>query len=221
MTEPTSGHCAVYREGLDDGRLLSPSYERNCPPIIEALTPRLDGRTGTALEIGSGTGQHVCAFAEAFPALDWLPSDPDARHRESIRLWRDHLGVRLAEPLALDAAEDWAALPGIAAHCPLALVYSMNVIHIAPFAVAEGIVAGAGKALAPGGLLIFYGPFREGGEHTGEGNRIFDERLRADNPDWGVRDVEEISALGHRAGLDPAALIEMPANNRLLIFTRR
>jgi hypothetical protein len=96
----------------------------------------------------------------------------------------------------------------------------MNVIHIAPFAVAEGIVRGAGRALAPEGLLVFYGPFRENGAHTGDGNRRFDEGLRAENPAWGLRDVDEISDMARAAGLEPAALIAMPANNRLVIFRR-
>jgi len=84
----------------------------------------------------------------------------------------------------------------------------------------RGIVAGAGKALARGGILIFYGPFKVGGEHIGAGNATFDAGLRAENPDWGLRDTDEIAALGAKAGLEFAALQAMPANNRLLVLRR-
>ncbi len=220
--EPTSGHSARFRPGevpaADDGRLFSAVYERNAPPLIAALEPWLKDRRGRALEIGSGTGQHVVAFARAFPALHWVPSDPDPVHRASIDAWRRHARAPTAPARALDAARDWAR--EVADLAPLQLVISLNVIHIAPFAVTEGIVAGAARVLAPGGLLAFYGPFVEGGRHTGAGNARFDARLRADNPEWGLRDVDEIRALAARAGLEFGTLTAMPANNRLLLFVR-
>ena len=114
--------------------------------------------------------------------------------------------------LDIDAATDWARAPEVAAVGPLTAVVAMNVIHIAPIAVAEGIVRGAGQALAPQGLLVFYGPFRENGVHSGEGNRRFDEGLRAENPAWGVRDLAEVADMAKAAGLSPAAMIAMPAN---------
>ncbi len=97
----------------------------------------------------------------------------------------------------------------------------MNVIHITPWDVAEGIVAGAGRALAPGGHLVLYGPFRRGGAHTADSNAHFDAALRAENPDWGVRDVDEVAALADAAGLGPPRITEMPANNLLVAFPRR
>ena len=198
--------------------MYSAVFERNAPPIIDALAPRLAGREGRALEIGSGTGQHVIAFSRAFPDLRWTPSDPDPLHRQSIDAWRAHEGAATARALALDAAGDWAG--AVAPIAPLELVISLNVIHIAPIAVARGIVNGAGTVLAPGGLLAFYGPFREGGRHTGEGNALFDSRLRADNPEWGLRDVDEITEMAAEAGLARRDLISMPANNRLLLFEK-
>jgi len=201
--------------GHPDGRLVAPAAARNCQPIVAALQPLLAGRTGLALEIGSGTGQHAAALAHALPALDWQPSDPHDEHLASIRAWAAHAGhANLRPPLRLDAAGPWPDLG------PLAAVLSANVIHIAPWAVAEGIVAGAGRALAPDGLLTFYGPFKQAGSHTGEGNRRFDASLRAQNPGWGIRDIDDLAALGAGHGLALADLIVMPANNRLAVFRR-
>jgi len=123
-------------------------------------------------------------------------------------------------PLDLDAASRWASDAAVQGLGPLTAVLSMNVIHIAPFAVARGIVTGAAATLEPDGLLIFYGPFKEHGEHTGPGNAAFDAGLRAENPDWGLRDIAELAELANPAGLVQAALIKMPANNRLLIFQK-
>ena len=224
MATPTSTHIARYHAGnspaTDDGRLFSHVFDRNGPPIIAALTPFLAARSGTVLEIGSGTGQHAGACALAFPDLTWQPSDPDADHRTSIVAWAAHLRLPAPSPLALDAADDWAASPPVAALGPLTAVVSMNVIHIAPFAVARGIVAGAGKTLATGGVLIFYGPFKVAGAHIGDGNAAFDTGLRAENPDWGIRDTTEIEALARATGLEFAALRAMPANNRLLVLRK-
>lgn len=201
-----------------DGRLYTKTYERNVKPVIDGLSTFLGDVSGHALEIGSGTGQHIIAYADAFPALIWTPSEPDAIHRQSINAWRAHHNAPTKPAAEIDASSDWAA--SVAHLSPLRFILSMNVIHIAPFAVARGIVAGAGNALAAGGHLAFYGPFRESGRHTGEGNATFDARLRTDNPDWGVRDVDEIADIAEDCGLQRADLIEMPANNRLLVFRR-
>ncbi|WP_102109227.1 DUF938 domain-containing protein [Oceaniglobus roseus] len=221
---PTSGHTARYSpanvESAPDGRLFSRVVARNSPPVIAALAPWLASASGTALEIGSGTGQHAANFALAIPRLAWQASDPDAGHRASAAAWAAHLGLSLPAPLDLDAAADWAAAPEVTALGPLAAVIAMNVIHIAPVAVLHGILAGAGKALAPGGLLILYGPMTEPGVQTGPGNAAFDANLRAENADWGLRDTAEIREKAAPHGLDFAALIAMPANNRLLILRR-
>lgn len=224
MAKPTSTHIAAYNAGnapaAPDGRLFSHVFDRNGPPIVAALTPYLAARGGTVLEIGSGTGQHAGACALAFPELTWQASDREPDHRASIVAWAAHLRLTAPPPLALDAATDWAARPDVAALGPLSAVVSMNVIHIAPYAVAEGIVAGAARVLAPGGLLIFYGPFMVNGAHIGEGNAAFDAGLRADNPEWGLRDTARIESLAVQTGLKFAALHAMPANNRLFVLRK-
>jgi hypothetical protein len=205
------------REGAPDGRLFSPVYERNAPPLIATLAPWLAARSGRALEIGSGSGQHIGAFELAFPQLHWQPSDPAPENRRSIAAWRVHLRLPERPALAIDAAQDWAAT----FEREHTLILSMNVVHIAPIAVLHGLLAGAEHALAAGGLLVLYGPFTEGGQHTGDGNAAFDARLRAEDPSWGIRDADEIVARAAEHGLVAAARQIMPANNRLLVFERR
>ncbi len=197
------------------GRLSSPSAERNRAPIVEAVAPLLAGASGIVLEIGSGTGQHAVALAAAFRGLDWQPSDPFDENLDSIRAWAADADLpNLRAPIWLDAAESWPALG------PLAGVVAINVIHIAPWAVAQGMVRGAAAALAPGAPLVVYGPFKEGGRHTGDGNARFDAMLRAEDPAWGVRDLDDLSALAARAGLSGPEVAPMPANNRLVSYRR-
>jgi SAM-dependent methyltransferase len=209
-----------------DGRLFSPSFPNNGPPIRAALHPWLDGpcrdgRGGTVLEIGSGTGEHIAHLALEFPGLTWVPSDIYPAHHASISAWGAHLkAANLAQPIHLDGAADWAASDAVQALGPLTAVFCCNVLHIAPWSVAEGVVRGAARKLAPGGVLILYGAFREGGRHTGEGNVAFDAILRDADPEWGVRDLDEVAELAARAGLGPAQVTRLPANNLLVVFAR-
>jgi SAM-dependent methyltransferase len=204
-----------------DGRLRSPSFDRNFVPIRDALRPYLRAAAGTVLEIGSGTGQHIAHWAGEFPRFKWVPSDINPQHHASIAAWGAVLGcANLAAPLFLDAGADWPDDPSVRALGDLTAVLCCNVIHIAPWTVARGIVGGAARVLAPGGVLILYGPFREGGEHTGAGNAGFDARLQAENPDWGVRDLDEVAALAAAAGFGPAQVTRMPSNNLMVAFVR-
>jgi SAM-dependent methyltransferase len=204
-----------------DGRLCSPSFERNFEPILAALAARLGNAPGTVLEIGAGTGQHAAHLAAALPAIRWVPSDPDPGHRASIAAWARALApANLAPPLALDATTAWWESEAVEALGPLRAIYAQNVLHIAPWPVAEGIARGAARTLGPGGALVFYGPFAEGGRHTGEGNARFDAALRAENADWGVRDIDDVERLARAAGLGPAEVTVMPSNNRILAFAK-
>ena len=199
--------------GHADGRLVAPSAERNTRPIVEALAPVLIGRHGLMLEVGAGTGQHSVALAAAYPRLDWLATDAFGAHLESIGAWIAHAGLpNLRDPIWLDAAEDWPDMR------PLAGVFSANVIHIAPWVVTRGIFRGAEAAHA--GVVIFYGPFIEGGRHTGEGNTVFDALLRREDPAWGLRDIDDLSDVAADHGYGPAEVIAMPSNNRLVVFER-
>lgn len=216
MTDTPQPRCAPgLTSGHDDGRLLAPAAQRNEQPIIDALSPMLAGRSGLMLEIGSGTGQHATAWARAFPNLDWQPSDPFDSHLDSCRAWMAHAGLpNLRAPVWLDAAEPWLDLG------PLAGVISVNVVHISPWVVTKGIIQGASDAVQPGGLVIFYGPFKEDGQHTGDGNARFDESLRAQDPAWGIRDIGDVVELAHGSRLGGPDVTVMPANNRLLTFRK-
>jgi SAM-dependent methyltransferase len=201
----------------------APAATRNSPAIVAALEPLLRDRQGDVLEIGSGTGQHAVALATALPTLQWWPTDPDPAQLASIEAWRADAAVgNIAAPLALDAAaEPWPlGSPGWPATGLLA-IYSANVVHITPRAVMRGLFAGAGRQLRAGGLLLLYGPFRWSGAHRAESNAAFDAELRRRDPEWGVRDVDELDALAAAAGLARHDTIPMPANNHVLVYERR
>ena len=198
---------------MSDGpRLTAPSAARNRDPILQALRPHLPA-SGTVLEVASGTGEHVAYFAAALPGLRWQPTDPAAERRGSIDAWTAGL-PNVLPALALDAT---------AAVWPVARMDAMlciNMIHIAPWAAAEGLISGAARVLAPGGLLALYGPYRRGDQPMEPGNAAFDADLRGRDPAWGLRRVEDLAALAASAGFGPPAIDDMPANNLLLRFRR-
>ena len=198
-----------------DARLQAPATRRNREPIAEALAGWLpDG--GRLLELASGTGEHAVYLAARFPALIWQPSDPEPAHRRSIEAYRRIEGTEnLRAPLDIDVTRsDWPLRAAVDA------MFCCNMIHIAPWAVAEGLFAGAGRYLKAGGGLFLYGPFKRGGAHTAPSNAAFDASLRAQDPAWGLRDLEAVTALAVTAGLAAPQVREMPANNLSLWFAR-
>ena len=197
----------------DAARLHAPATLRNRDALLAALRPLLPA-AGLVLEVASGTGEHAAYLAAALPGLQFQPTDPAEAHRVSIDAWAVGLpNVRAA--LALDAALD-ATWPVARAD----FVLCVNMIHIAPWAAAEGLVAGAARVLPPGGVLALYGPFLRGGLHTAPSNAAFDAGLRAQDPAWGVRDLDEVAALAAAVGFGPAEVTHMPANNLLVSFQR-
>jgi SAM-dependent methyltransferase len=206
-----------------DGRLDAAAFHRNHEAIRAVLHRFLDGQSGDVVEAGSGTGQHVIDFGRHMPKVTWWPSDTNAQHLKSIEAWRAHAGLpNVRPPLRIDLSDPaWcAAMQDGSGPGPLLAVFCANVIHIAPWRVAEGLVEGAGRYLRPGGRLLLYGPFKRGGKHTAVSNAVFDSSLRERDPDWGVRDVAEVEKLAAAAGLKPAEIVEMPANNLILVFER-
>ena len=203
----------------DDGRLDAPTFHRNHQPIAGALAPLLAAVAGPVLEIGCGTGQHSAALARAHPDRRFVPSDIFPEHRASADAWALAEGLANVTPaLDLDAATDWA--PTVRALGPFAMVLAINVVHIAPWPVAEGIVRGAARVLAPGGHLSFYGPFVEPGKPLAESNVAFDQSLRERHPEWGIRTVQAVAGLAALAGLAGPAIAPMPANNIVLSFRK-
>jgi SAM-dependent methyltransferase len=193
-------------------RLDSPSALRNRGPILEVLRGWLPS-AGTVLEVASGSGQHVAHFAAALADLCWQPSDPVAEHRASIDAWCAGL-ANVLPAVDLDAtAADWPIRAADAVLC-------INMIHIAPWAAAEGLLAGAGRVLPPGGKLAIYGPFRRAGREMEPSNAAFDADLRRRDPAWGLREIESVAALAAGFGFSAPDIVSMPANNLTLLFRR-
>lgn len=205
------------------GRLDAPSFHRNHASIWSVLGPFLEGLSGDVLEVGSGTGQHIVAFARRAPAIRWQPSDPAAEHLRSIDAWRTTSGLaNVRAPISIDlSVSHWPSLVEVAVPGSLLAIVCINVLHISPWPVSEHLLAGAPQLLGPEGRLFVYGAFKRGGEHTSPSNADFDASLRAGNPEWGVRDMDDLGALAERAGLRLTEAVPMPANNFVLVFTRR
>ena len=192
----------------------APAAARNRQPILDVLQPRLPSK-GLVLEIASGTGEHVVHYAAARPELTFQPSDPDAGARASVDDWVRTLGLGNVRPaLEIDVTRSaWPVEQADAVLC-------CNMIHIAPWEAAIGLVAGAARLLPPGGLLFLYGPYRRGGRHTAPSNEAFDGDLKRRNPAWGVRDLEAVAELAASQGFSVPEIVEMPANNLSLLLNR-
>jgi SAM-dependent methyltransferase len=205
----------------EDGRLDAAAFHRNHAAIAPVLEGFLSGKSGDVLEVGSGTGQHAVAFARRLPGIAWWPTDFNNNHLRSIAAWRAN--EKLADvraPVRLDAsAADWQ-LSQLGLPSQFLAIFCANVVHIAPWAVAEGLFAGASRHLAADGRLFLYGPFKRDGQHNAPSNAAFDESLSRRDPAWGVRDVADLKKLGAANGLRDVELIEMPANNAILVFQR-
>jgi len=206
-----------------DGRLDAAAFHRNHEAIWAVLGGFLRGNSGDVFEAGSGTGQHVVTFARQTPDIQWWPSDFNEAHLKSIAAWRAHTQLaNVHAPRRIDLSDPaWPlALQADDGPRDLLAVFCANVIHIAPWRVAEGLIAGAARALRPEGRLFLYGPFKRDGKHTALSNAVFDTSLRNGDPEWGVRDVEEVAATAKRAGLSLREIVEMPANNLIVAFAR-
>ena len=203
-----------------DARLHAAATQRNREPILEVLR-RVLPESGAVLEIASGTGEHAVWLAGHLPEILVQPSDPDPAHRTSIAAWTAFTGVaNVRAPLALDVtARAWQAHEGIPPD--LAAIVCINMLHIAPWEAALGLVRGAAVLLAPGRLLYLYGPYRRGGQHTAPSNAAFDRSLRAQDSAWGVRDLEAVVAAAEAAGFTLEEVVAMPANNLSVILRRR
>ena len=202
-------------EKRTDGTWFLSAAERNKGPILDVLARVLPKR-GVVLEIASGTGQHVIHFARALPDLTWQPSDSDAELRDSIvARAREERLANVKPPIDLDVTRlPWPLRTADAAVC-------INMIHVAPWSATLELFEGAKALLAPRHVLFLYGPYRRFGGHTSESNAKFDSDLRAQDPQWGLRDLEAVSEVAARAGFALAEIVEMPANNFSLVFERR
>ena len=192
---------------MTDDRRSAPHVARNAAPIAEVLRDVLPG-CGLVLEVASGTGEHSLHFAREFPNLRWQPSDPEPAALRSIEAWRREAGLTNVLPaVALDArAAEWPVEAADAILC-------INMIHISPWAATEGLMRGAGRILASGAPLYLYGPFRRAGVETAPSNAAFDASLRVRDPEWGLRDLEDVVAEAEGQGFRLETVVPMPANN--------
>lgn len=197
-----------------DDRRHAPAAARNRDPILAVLQAVLPP-SGLVLELASGTGEHAIHFARALPGLTWQPSDPDPEARASIAAWREAEGLpNLLTPIALDAcAPRWPVERADAVVC-------INMIHISPWNATEGLMAGAGRVLSPGGPLVLYGPYRRAERPIEPSNQAFDEDLRRRDPRWGLRSLEEVRACAIGQGLELERVVEMPSNNISVVFRK-
>ena len=192
---------------------FSAASERNKDPILEVLRLRFADRT-QVLEIGSGTGQHAVHFARALEHLTWHPTEqlaylPDLAERVKLEGSRN-----LRTPTLLDVRQAVWPVRSVDA------IFTANTLHIMSWPEVTALFGGVGAVLAPGGVLCVYGPFRYAGRYTSDSNLEFDRMLQERDPQSGLRDIQAINALAEQYGLRLDADHDLPANNRLLVFTK-
>jgi Protein of unknown function (DUF938) len=209
-----------------DARQFAPATERNREPILAVLR-RVLPASGLILEIASGTGEHASFFAPQLAPRYWLPSDANADALASIRAWQQLTSSKfLLSPIALEISpRDWPQTVResetfLSVDAPLTAIANINMIHISPWSATLGLMAGAGALLPPDGILYLYGPYQRDGKHTAPSNEAFDEMLKARDPNWGVRHLEDVIAAADCCGLRCQEAIAMPANNLSVIFKR-
>ncbi len=196
--------------GSPDERLSFPATERNTAPI-GALLDRVAPASGRAVEIASGTGQHIHAFASSNPRLHWQPTDIDPSRFASISAWTRGL-PNVSAPIVFDAAsDDW---PG----APADFILLVNLLHLIPADDARRVVVTIANGLASGGVAVVYGPFRRDHGFASEGDAQFDASLRARDPAIGYKSVADFSGWVSRAGLEISETLDMPANNLAFVL---
>ena len=210
MTDPPPGD----QTDVSDARLFAAATQRNKQPILDVLSRVLPAQ-GLVLEIARGSGEHAVYVARHLPSVLWQPSDPDPTHRRSIDAHAAAAACPNVRP-ALDLDVTAATWPISAADA----VVCINMVHIAPWAASEGLFAGAGRLLPAAGVLYLYGPYKRDGRHTAPSNDAFDGWLRQQDSAWGVRNLEDVAALGTQAGFNLADVVAMPANNLSLVFVK-
>jgi len=208
---PDSASVATPDNG---GKLFAPSAARNTEPLIKALADFVPVH-GRALEIASGTGQHIISYATAFPHVTWQPTEVAENRIASISAYISEAGLpNVQSPILLDAtAPGWGSLSD-----PAGLILLSNLLHLISQSEAEVLIAEAAKALTPDGCLAIYGPFSRNGGLVSEGDVEFDQSLRAQDPEIGYKSDVAIQTVGSAYGLTPNKAIEMPANNLLLTW---
>lgn len=208
----------------NDRRQYAPATERNREPIL-AVLQRVLPATGTVLEVASGTGEHAVFFSRHLSPRQWLPTDTNPQALLSVAAWQEYApSENLYPPLELDVCDSiWpveAEGQLESSYGNITAIVSINMIHIAPWSACLGLMAGASRILPSGGILYLYGPFKQGEQHTAPSNAAFDEMLQTQNPQWGVRNLDDVVAAAQIQQLRWQETIPMPANNLSVVFQR-
>ncbi|MDJ0582682.1 DUF938 domain-containing protein [Crocosphaera sp.] len=197
----------------------APATQRNREPILEVLL-RVLPSSGDILEISSGTGEHSLFFAPAFSPRLWIPSDPNPIARDSIEAWREESLIdNIQPPININVENSsWEIEKQ---ELNITTIVNINMIHISPWTACLGLMEGANRILPSRGILYLYGPYKQGGKHTAPSNESFDQSLRSQNPEWGVRNLEDVIKVAEEKGLMFKEKVEMPANNLSVIFEKK
>ena len=199
-----------------DGRLFARSAEKNSDPIIN-LIKRIVPKSGEALEIASGTGQHIVKLAMSLPNLSWTPSEIEGERLKSITAWTEGVNLlNIRPPLYLDATETgWSkSLP------PSDLILLVNLLHLISWNETETLIGEISKALQPNGIAFIYGPFMRNAQLTSEGDKSFHNSLIQADQDIGYKNDLDMLELFSNSGLLHLETIEMPANNLALLLKK-
>ncbi|KAK4526671.1 hypothetical protein GAYE_SCF26G4587 [Galdieria yellowstonensis] len=195
---------------------FSSAAERNKVPIFEALKKEVNKSQVKVLEIASGVGTHVSFFAERLEDWTFQPSDVDPVHVELIAEKTKHL-KNVLSPLLLDVSSDsWAS----AVNDQYDVVMVSNLLHVSGWQVSIGLFHGCCRVLKTGGLLLIYGPFKRGGTYNADSNKKFDEFLKSRNPEFGLKDIDDLERLAHGCKFSLLRILDMPANNYILVFQK-
>jgi len=199
---------------------FAPATERNRTPLLAVLESQLP-KAGTILEVAAGTGQHAAFFAPRLAPRWWLPTDLDEANIASIAAWREEVDAsNLLPPQPLDVlAPRWSVEASVLPE-PISGIVNINMVHISPWSCCEALFDGAARMLKPQAPILMYGPFKRGDEHTAPSNAAFDKQLRAQDPHWGVRNLEDVIDVAEARGFSLGVVVEMPANNLMVSFVR-
>lgn len=216
-------HCAAnFRSGtMPAKRIVYPAADRNKDPILSVLRKYIQpGPDQIFLEISSGTGQHIAHFAPYFPQILFYPSEYEPKLLESIAAYANEFS-NIKDPLRIDITKDFHTWGnGIFREASIDYMYNANMMHISPYSCSIGLFTNAGKLLKDEGILFTYGPYAINGKITPESNVNFDKSLKLQDRSWGLRDINDLKELAKNNGIKLIDIIDMPANNKTLIWKK-
>ncbi|XP_018571027.1 methyltransferase-like 26 isoform X2 [Anoplophora glabripennis] len=200
-------------------KIVYPSAESNKGPILEVLHKHMAKNIdGQVLEIASGTGQHISYFAAHFPRLTFQPSEYDTSLFNSIKAYANETPTKnVKDPIRINVTDDWTTwgVPN-----DFDYVININMIHVTPFPCTLALFKNVCEVLKMKGLLIMYGPYANNGVLEPQSNRDFDKNIRASNPDWGVRDIQDLMRVADPHGIKIIKIYDLPSNNKCLVWKK-